>query len=214
MVKPDSALRRLMRETGKLLQPYGFEGAEPTWTCVLPDGVATVARSRTFRTFTAGQQVLSFGFGCWGTPLAWWEFHTWRTERMGLAPTPIESAPALGLLPDDALPEDPATLWSVRVDQGHVFPEDIDTIRAELPRRIHTCARRALRLADPANYLEELLSQPNPTPAAQEAIIVLLAQRGPTPELDAALTAYLSTTPAPAAQALADYARTRTTAAV
>ncbi|WP_460717654.1 hypothetical protein [Nocardia heshunensis] len=190
MVKPDSALRRLMRDTGKLLQPYGFEGAEPTWVRVQPEGVATVTRTRIFRTFTGGQQVLGFGLGSWATPTAWWEFRNWRNERLGLSPIAIEAATGPGLLPGEGLPEDPALLWSVRLDQyqpGHIQPGDIEAVRAELPRRVHTLARRALRLLDPDAYLEELLAQDNPTAATREAIAVLLAERGPSAELDAAL---------------------------
>lgn len=187
MVKPESALRRLMRDTEKLLQPYGFDGADPSWVRVLPDGVATVARTRTFRTFTGGQQVLSFGLGSSATPMAWWEFRNWRNDRLGLSPVPLESASGPGLLEGDGLPEDPARLWSIRLDPdqpGHVVPGDIDAIRAELPRRVHACARRALRLLEPDAYLEELLAQPNPTVTAREAVVVLLAEQGPGARLD------------------------------
>ncbi|MFE3254757.1 hypothetical protein ACFXPS_08135 [Nocardia sp. NPDC059091] len=190
MVKPESALRRLMRDTGKLLQPYGFEGAEPTWVRVMPGGTATVARTRTFRTFTGGQQMLRLGLGAWATPTAWWEFRNWRNERLGRAPLAIETAAGPGLLPGEGLPEDPDQLWSVRLDPdqpGHVQPGDIDLIRAELPRRVHAHARRALRLLDPDSYLEELLAQPNPTTVTWEAIAVLLAEHGPSSRLDEAL---------------------------
>ncbi|MTE12689.1 hypothetical protein [Nocardia aurantiaca] len=190
MVKPESALRRLMRDTGKLLQPYGFEGAEPTWVRVMPGGVATVARTRTFRSFTGGQQVLRFGLGAWATPTVWWEFRNWRNERLGLPPVAIETAAGPGLLPDEGLPEDPDRLWSVRLDPdqpGHLLPGDIDVVREELPRRVHAHARRALRLLEPDSYLEELLAQPNPTAGVREVIAVLLADHGPSARLDDAL---------------------------
>ncbi|MEU1205927.1 hypothetical protein [Nocardia sp. NPDC005825] len=190
MVKPESALRRLMRDTGKLLQPYGFEGAEPTWTRVLPEGVATIARTRTFRTFTGGQQVLRFGLGAWATPAGWQEFRAWRTERYGLRPLAPEAATGPGLLPGEGLPGESDDLWSVRLDRyqhGHVQSEDIEAIRAELPRRVHAHARRALRLLEPGSYLEELLAQPNPRIETWEAIVVLLADQGPDPRLDEAL---------------------------
>ncbi|MEC3916472.1 hypothetical protein [Nocardia sp. CDC160] len=190
MVKPDSALRRLMRETGKLLEPYGFEGAEPTWVCVTEEGIARLERTRIFRTFTAGQQVLSFGLTATGTPVAWWEFCNWRRERAGLSPMAIEAATGPGLLAGEGVPDDPAQLWTIRLDPyqpGHVIPRDVTEIRTELPRRVHAAARRALRLADPETYLEELLAQPNPRRNALEAIVVLLAERGPSPELDGAL---------------------------
>ncbi|MGW4533431.1 hypothetical protein ACWEOI_21020 [Nocardia sp. NPDC004340] len=190
MVKPESALRRLMRDTGKLLQPYGFEGADPTWTRVLPEGVATIARTRTFRTFTGGQQVLRFGLGAWATPAAWQEFRVWRTERYGLRPLAPEAASGPGLLPGEGLPAEPDELWSVRLDRyqpGHVQAEDIEAIRAELPRRVHAHGRRALRLLEPGAYLEELLAQPDPGPATWEAIVVLGADQSPDERVDDAL---------------------------
>ncbi|MVU81122.1 hypothetical protein GPX89_28230 [Nocardia sp. ET3-3] len=190
MVKPESALRRLMRDTGKLLEPYGFEGGDPTWVRVTPDGVAAVARTRTFRSFTGGQQVLRFGLGSWATPTAWWEFCNWRNERLGLSPTALEAASGPGLLTDDGLPDERAELWSVRLDPylpGHVMTADVTAIRAELPRRVHALARRALRMAEPGRYLGELLAQPNPHTGAWEAIAVLLAQHGPSAQFDEAI---------------------------
>ncbi|MGW4244176.1 hypothetical protein, partial [Nocardia sp. NPDC004722] len=158
------------------LQPYGFEGAEPTWVRVQSEGVATVTRTRVYRTFTGGQQVLAFGLGCWATPIAWWEFHNLRNDRLGLSPLALEAATGPGLLSGEGLPEDPAHLWTLRLDPyqpGHIRPGDIETVRAELPRRVHALARRALRLLEPDAYLEELLAQDNPTAAIQEAIAVL-----------------------------------------
>ncbi|GAB4585777.1 hypothetical protein [Nocardia sp. IFM 10818] len=188
MVRPESAVRRLMRETGKLLQAYGFEGAEPTWTRAGAGGVATVGRTRVTRTWTAGQQALSFGLTLDATPTGWWEFRNWRETRAGKPPIPIEQAAGPGLITDFGIP---AQLWSLRVDstqQGqHARQTDIDAIRAALPKRVHTCARAALRLAEPGRYLEELLARPDPGIGTWEAIVVLLADQGPSPELDDAI---------------------------
>lgn len=185
MVKPESALRRLMRDTGKLLEPYGFDGSEPTWVRVEAAGVATVGRTRTFRTFTNGQQILRFGLTQSATPTPWWEFCNWRNTRLALPPIPLEAATGPGLIPD-GLPQTLTEMWSMHLNpaQGHIDPADIATIRAELPRRVHAYARRALRLLEPDTYLNELLSQPNPDAHTWQAIIVLLADRGPCPQLD------------------------------
>ncbi|MFB7716088.1 hypothetical protein [Nocardia sp. NPDC056100] len=189
MVKPESALRRLMRDTGKLLQPYGFDGAEPTWTRVVDAGVATVGRTRTFRTFTGGEQILRFGLTMSATPAPWWEFCNWRNTRLSRPPIPFEAATGPGLIPD-GLPAHLTEMWSMNLPaeaQGHIDPADIDTIRAELPRRVHAYARRALRLLEPDAYLDELLAQPDPQLGTWEAIAVLLADNGSGPELDNAL---------------------------
>ncbi|MFE9581272.1 hypothetical protein ACFYO1_33200 [Nocardia sp. NPDC006044] len=192
MVGMDSALRRLTRDAGKLLLPYGFEGSEGLWLREVPGGLASVGRTRTQRTWTDGQQVLRFGLCLSATPLAWWEFRNWRNEQSGLAPVPIERASGPGLLTERGLPANLTEQWSLRVDPdlpgGHALQADVDTIRAELPKRVHTYARRALRLLEPDGYLDELLADPDPQFATREAIVVLLADRGPGPELDDAVT--------------------------
>jgi hypothetical protein len=188
MVRPDSALRRLLRETGKLLQPYGIHGSEPTWVRIEPGGVASVGRTRVSRTWTGGQQVISFGLDLSATPTAWWEFGNWRNARLGQPPTPLEKATGPGLIDTHALPDELTAMWSLRLDPEqpgqHVLQTDIDAIRAELPRRVHAYARRALRLVEPDRYLDELLTQPAPQGRTWEAIVVLLADRGLGPHLD------------------------------
>ncbi|WP_174189483.1 hypothetical protein [Nocardia barduliensis] len=187
MVGPDTALRRLTRSAGKLLRPYGFDGSEAMWVRVVPDGVARVGRTRTLRTWTDGQQELRFGLSLSATPTAWWEFGNWRNAQLGLPPVPFEQASGPGLIDDHGMPDDPTELWSLRVDPaqpGRVLQADVDAIRAELPRRVHTYARRALRLLEPGRYLDELLALPDPRLGAREAIVVLLADRGPGPGLD------------------------------
>ncbi|MEU0502114.1 hypothetical protein [Nocardia sp. NPDC005998] len=190
MVGPDSAVRRLTRDAGKLLQPYGFHGSEATWVRVVPGGVASVGRTRTLRTWTDGQQVLRFGLSLSATPTAWWEFRNWRNAQLGLPVTPLEQATGPGLINDHGMPEELTELWSLHLDPtqpGRVLQADVDAIRAELPRRVHAYARRALRLLEPDRYLDELLAAPDRQIATWEAIVVLLADRGPGPQLDDAL---------------------------
>ncbi|WP_433621855.1 hypothetical protein [Nocardia sp. CA-120079] len=188
MVRPESALRRLLRETGKLLQPYGFDGSDPRWIRVEPGGVASVGRTRVSRTWTSGQQVLGFGLELSATPTAWWEFRNWRNTQLGLPAIPLEEATGPDLINTQTLPDELTALWSLRLDPEqsgqHVLQTDIDTIRTELPRRVHTFARRALRLLEPDRYLDELLTHPDPHSGTWEAIVVLLADRGPGPQLD------------------------------
>ncbi|MBL1074309.1 hypothetical protein JK358_07855 [Nocardia sp. 2] len=214
MVKPESALRRLMRETGKLLEPYGFEGADPTWTRIQDSGIATVGRTRLLRTWTAGEQVLRFGLTLSATPAPWWTFCNWRNTRLGLPAIPLEKATGPAQLTDSALPAPMTTLWTMHADPttpGHIAPSDIDRIRTDLPRRVHTYARRSLRLLNPDHHLEELLALPEKTRATWEAIAILLAAQGPTPDLDNALTHLTDLTPEPPtlAEEIHTYAQSR-----
>lgn len=190
MATPESALRRLMRDTGKLLEPYGFQGSDPSWVHVGQGGVASVGRTRTFRSFTGGQQVLEFGLSLSATPIAWWEFCNWRTARLDLPATPLAEATGPGLIADNALPASQTEMWSLRMDSarsGHVWQDDVEVIRGELPRRVHTYARRALRLLEPDRYVDDLLAQPDPKLETWEAIVVLLADQGPSPRLEEAM---------------------------
>ncbi|MGQ4615144.1 hypothetical protein [Nocardia sp. R7R-8] len=218
MVNPDTALRRLLRETGKLLQPYGFHGTEPTWTRVEARGVASVGRTRVTRTWTDGQQVLGFGLTLTATPTSWWQYCNWRNARLGLPRVPMESATGPGLIDTHSLPDELTTPWTLRVDSAqpgqHALQSDIDTIRDQLPRRVHAYARRALRLLEADRYLEELTARPDPGIRTRAAIIVLLADRGPGPHLDDAIRRFRQCTAAPDTSAYAEdaitYARTRT----
>ncbi|MFF2397478.1 hypothetical protein [Nocardia sp. NPDC058114] len=191
---PDSALRRLTREAGKLLRPYGFHGTEASWTQVTEGGVASIRRTRVQRTWTDGQQALGFGLELSATPTAWWEYCAWRDAVRDLPPAALEQATGPGVIDNHGLSAELTELWWLRVDPAHrerpALQADVDAVRADLPVRVHAYARRALRLLEPDAYLSELLADPNPRPAVLEAIIVLLAERGPGSRLDDAVTQF------------------------
>ncbi|MGW4635175.1 hypothetical protein [Nocardia sp. NPDC004415] len=176
MVDSDAAVRRLTREAGNLLQPYGFHGDDTRWVHLAPEGVATIRRTRVQRTWTDGRQVLTFGLELTATPRAWWEHCTHRDTALGLPPTPLDQATGPGLLDTIGLPTDLTTPWTLRTDPTHpgrhAHPADLAAIRADLPRRVHAYARRALRLLDPTHHARELQST---HPEATEPIAVLLA---------------------------------------
>ncbi|WP_040790573.1 hypothetical protein [Nocardia paucivorans] len=191
MVSPDTALRRLLRETAKLLQRYGFHGTDPTWTRIVDGGVASVGRTRVLRTWTNGRQTRSFGLTLNATPTAWWEYCNWCNAQRGLPAIPLENATGPGVLDMHPHSAELTTPWILRVDpdqlEQHALQSDIDTIREQLPRRVHAYARRALQLLEPQRYLDELLAHPDQGFRTREAIVVLLADRGPGPQLDEAI---------------------------
>lgn len=131
--------------------------------------------------------MLGFGLELSATPTAWWEYRNWRNAQLGLPPTPLEEATGPDLINTHTLPDELTASWSIGLDPeqpGHVLQTDIDTIRTELPRRVHAYARHALRLVEPDRYLDELLAHPEPHTGTWEAIVVLLADRGPGPQLE------------------------------
>lgn len=191
MVSPDTALRRLLRDTAKLLHRYGFHGTDPTWTRIAPGGLASVGRTRVLRTWTNGQQTRSFGLTLNATPTPWWEYCNWRNAQQGLPPIPLETATGPDLIDTHPHSSELTTPWVLRLDpaqsEQHAWQADIDTIRTQLPRRVHAYARRALQLLEPDRYLDELLARPDQEFRTREAIVVLLADRGPGPQLDEAI---------------------------
>lgn len=191
VVSPDTALRRLLRETEKLLQRYGFHGNDPTWTRIVPGGVASVGRTRVLRTWTNGRQTRSFGLTLNATPTAWWEYRNWRNAQRGLPAVPLEAATGPGVLGIQPHSDELTAPWVLRLDpdrpEQHALQADIDAIRIQLPRRVHAYARRALQLLEPERYLDELLVHPDRGFRTREAIVVLLADRGPGSRLDEAI---------------------------
>ncbi|MGW6728458.1 hypothetical protein ACWF9G_21375 [Nocardia sp. NPDC055029] len=125
------------------------------------------------------------------TPTSWWEFCAWRDGQLGRPPAMLEEATGPGLIDARGLQAELTEWWSLRVDPAqegqHALQADVELIRAELPRRVHAYARRALRLLEPDCYLDELLADPDPGIATREAIVVLLADRGPGAQLEDAL---------------------------
>lgn len=174
---------------GKLLRQYGFDGSGNSWVRVEPSGVASVCRGRASSTWSGGQQSVTFGLGLSVTPVEWWEFSNWRDAGFGRPPIPLERAEGPRLLDHQGLPAQAMSPWSIGIDpaqqpERHALQADIDVVRAELPSRVHTYARRALRLLQPGRYLEELLAEPGEGPGRWEAIAVLLSAHGPGAQLD------------------------------
>src|SRR5690606_18077464 len=125
------------------------------------------------------------------TPAAWWRYCRARAEAAGLRPVALTAATGPGLLARHPGPGEPPAPWTLRVDPeqpgGHALAADIETIRAELPRRVHAYARRAVHLLEPGRYLAELLALPDSDARIWEAIVVLRADDGPGAELDEAI---------------------------
>lgn len=190
MSGPDAALRRLTRDVGKLLQPYGFHGTDASWSQVLPDGVARIGRTRVQRTWIDGQQVVRFGLTLSATPVAWWEFTNRRSAAGEGDPIDLAGASGPDLLGDRELPPEATAPWTLRSDPdrpgGPALEADVDVVRAQLPRRVHAYARRALRLLEPGCYAQELQAIPDPSPEVCEALVVLLAADGAGPGFDRA----------------------------
>jgi hypothetical protein len=94
-----------------------------------------------------------------------------------------------------------------------VLAADVDQAGAQLAARAEDYARRARHLLEPGNYLDELLADPSDAIGMWEPRVVLLAGRGPSPDLDAAIeglyASYRERGVPEAADRIARYARQR-----
>jgi hypothetical protein len=94
-----------------------------------------------------------------------------------------------------------------------IVPDDVDRAGAQLARRAADYAWRAQHLLKPGNYLDGLLADPSDAIGMWEPRVVLLADRGPSPELDEAIerlyAAYRERGAPEAADEIAAYARQR-----
>jgi hypothetical protein len=200
MVHPDAAIRALMREVGAVVRPLGFRGSVRAWTSTGPNGVAVL--SRTVVKNWQGPDVRRVTIGLGVTPTPWFEYHSWRREHHGRPALAVERAgtvPIL-LLENERLPGEPLSgyFWVIRPDPStapslSAIPGDVDDVRVQLLPAVRHRARRALELLEPGRYLDELRALPEKSSCHWEPIAVLLAERGPSPELDDALDALRET---------------------
>jgi hypothetical protein len=65
---------------------------------------------------------------------------------------------------------------------------DIDGLRADLLTGVTRAADRLVELLEPDRYVDEIQALPNKQLGHWPPLVVLLAERGPSPELDAACT--------------------------
>jgi hypothetical protein len=183
MADLDAALRSLMRDLGGALRPAGFRGSGGTWRLAAPEGVAIVSRQGS----DWGPGGKRFYVNTAVVPAAWW---AWLNRTRADAP-PITSAReyhGIRLLEGRVEATGPAsfesgdkTLWSVRPDT------DLDRLRDDLVTGVTAAATWLVHLVQPGRYLAELAAVPDKKIGHWEPYVVLLAaERGPSPELDAA----------------------------
>ncbi|MBO2437995.1 DUF4304 domain-containing protein [Actinomadura nitritigenes] len=173
MLDLDGVVRGLMRDVGTALRPMGWRGSGGLWRLVTAEGVAVVQKqgsqgsSWDARLFYLNTSVV---------PRAWWE---WNHG----ADRPIEKARdvhGIRLLEGRARSADDAHRW--RVTDG----TDVDRLRTDLLAAVTHAAGRAAELLEPGRYVDELSALPDKQVGDWHALVVLLADRGTTPELRAA----------------------------
>jgi len=170
----DVVVHGLLRDVGVALRPLGFRGTGGVWRLITPEGVAVVQKQAS--TGSRSDEKLFF-VNTAVVPKAWWE---WTKGSAG----PMDKAREVdGIrLLEGRVPCGDGDCWRVTADT------DVERLRADLLAGVTRSAHRLVQLLEPGRYLDELQALPAKQIGHWPPLVVLLAERGPSPELDAACT--------------------------
>ncbi|WP_146603895.1 hypothetical protein [Micromonospora deserti] len=192
MITPAQTTYRLNKDIGAVVRPLGFYGTRGTWSVVTTDGVAQVnVTRRVMRSVGGGTIFVAVGISV--VPVAWWEYLNWRAARWGQPAIPLDknaTSYRIGFVETRQCPED--SYYHLRLDPDR-YPatvtttEELDHAAALLVGAADKLAHTALDLLRPGRYLQALRGIPDLGGAMWEPLVVLLAEGGPSAELDAAI---------------------------
>ncbi|MEJ3750484.1 hypothetical protein WEI85_45405 [Actinomycetes bacterium KLBMP 9797] len=192
MITPEQTTSRLNKDIGAVVRPLGFRGTRGRWSVVTTGGVAQISVGRNvMRSVGGGTIFVSVGIGV--VPLAWWEYLNWRAARWGQPPIPLDknaTSHSIGFVEIRHCPEE--SFYHLRLDPDRYWAtvtttEELDRAAARLVGAADKLARTALDLLRPGRYLEALRAVPDLGGAMWEPLVVLLAEGGPSADLDAAI---------------------------
>jgi hypothetical protein len=171
----NAVVRSLMRDVGAALRPLGFSGSGDAWRLVTPEGVAVITKQGSV---DSTRDTKLFYLNMAVVPKAWWEWN----HRPGNGSRPIDRAGET-----DGIRVIEGRVRGADGERWAVTPDtDIESLRADLLAGVAQGADRLVELLTPGRYLDELLAEPDKQYGHWHALVVLLAERGPSPELDGA----------------------------
>lgn len=168
-----------MREVGSALRPRGFRGSAGRWRLSTAEGVAVLEKQGSRGSVWHTKE---FYINTAVVLNAWWEWHAGASRSIGDA----REYDGLRLLEGRVKPGDPdhaerSGRWRITAST------DIDGLRADLLAAVAQAASRLNELLEPGRYRDELQALPDKKIGHWQALVVLLADRGPSAELTAAL---------------------------
>jgi hypothetical protein len=176
----DSVMRGLMRDVGAVLRPRGFRGSGGVWRLVTAEGVAVV-ETQGARGSTSAAKLFFLDTAV--VPTVWWEWTKGTTSQIEKA----REANGIRLLEGRVEATDSAHAdnyaWRLAADT------DVNRLRADLLAGVVRAADRLIDLLEPGHYLDELRALHDKQVGHWQALVVLLAARGPSSELDTACAA-------------------------
>ncbi|MEH1123191.1 hypothetical protein [Micromonospora sp. CPCC 206061] len=192
MITPAQTTSRLNKDIGAVVRPLGFQGTRGNWSVVTTDGVAQVNVGRSvMRSVGDGTIFVYVSIGV--VPLAWWEYVNWRAARWGQPPIALDknaTSHAIGFVELRQRPKGSHYHLRMAPDRytaAVTTTEELDHAAALLVPAADKLAHTALDLLRPGRYLKALRAIPDLGGAMWEPLVVLLAERGPSAELDAAI---------------------------
>jgi hypothetical protein len=175
----DSVMRGLTRDVGAALRPRGFRGSGGVWRLVTAEGVAVVETQGARGSTSAAK---SFFLDTAVVPTVWWEWTKGTTSQIENA----REANGIRLLEGRVESTDPAHADNYAYQWRLAADTDVNRLRADLLAGVARAADRLIDLLEPGRYLDELRALPDKQVGHWQALVVLLAARGPSSELDAA----------------------------
>lgn len=115
-------------------------------------------------------------------PTVWWEWTKGTTSQLDKA----REANGIRLLEGRVESTDPAHTDNYAYQWRLAADTDIDRLRVDLLAGVARAADRLIDLLQPGHYLDELRALADKQVGHWQALVVLLAARGPSSELDAA----------------------------
>lgn len=175
----DEVVRGLMKDIGSVLRPQGFRGSAGRWRLSTAEGVAVIEKQGSRGSVWHTKE---FFVNTAVVPNTWWEWHAGASRPIGGA----REYDGIRLLEGRVKSDNPD--HAEGLDRWQVTARtDMDEFRADLLAAVSAAASRLIELLEPGRYLDELRALPDKKIGHWQALVVLLPDRGLSPELTAAL---------------------------
>lgn len=176
----DAVVRGLMRDVGAALRPMGFRGSGGVWRLATSEGVAVVQKQGSqSSTWDAKLFYLNTAV----VPTAWWKWKNGNVRPIGKA----REFDGIRVLEGRVRCSDSRHTDQCFADRWRLTADtDVDQLRADLLAALTQAAGRLVELLEPGSYIDELLALPDRQWGHWQALVVLLAEHGPSPDLHAA----------------------------
>ncbi|MEV0273565.1 hypothetical protein AB0H43_32750 [Hamadaea sp. NPDC050747] len=188
MITADQAMNQINRAVGAIVRPLGFPGSRGVWTRVTGEGIAAVGTTRSVMSF---QGTVFVQVAISAVPRSWWEYRNHQAVQRSEPPIAYDASAVtydIGFVEARLRPE--RAFYHMKIPAGgyRTVPQDeVDHAVDLLTTAAGILAPMAIDLVRPGRYLAEMRADPSRGIGFWEPFIVLLADEGPSDELDDAI---------------------------